>query len=66
MPGLNGFALYRQMKKIDPSLTTCYLSAFEMHPEEFKTMFPSMADNVKTIIKKPVTINNLIKEITRF
>ena len=66
MPGLNGFALYRQMKKIDPSLTACYLSAFEIHPEEFKTMFPSMADNVKTIIKKPVTINNLIKEITPF
>ena len=28
MPGLNGFALYRHMKKIDRSLTTCFLSAF--------------------------------------
>jgi DNA-binding response OmpR family regulator len=64
MPGLNGFALFRQMKKIDPALTTCFLSAFEMHPQEFEKVFPSMADNVKTIIKKPVTINNLIKEIT--
>ncbi len=36
MPGLNGFALYRQMRKIDPSLTACFLSAFEIHPEEFK------------------------------
>jgi DNA-binding response OmpR family regulator len=66
MPGLNGFALFRQMKKIDPALTTCFLSAFEMHPQEFEKVFPSMADNVKTIIKKPVTINNLIKEITPF
>ena len=66
MPRLNGFALYRQMKKIDPSLTACFLSAFEIHPEEFKKVFPSMADSVKTIIKKPVTINNLIKEITPF
>jgi len=66
MPGLNGFTLYRQMKKIDPSLTACFLSAFEMHPEEFKKVFPSMADSVKTIIKKPVTISNLIKEINPF
>lgn len=66
MPGLNGFALYRQMKKTDPSLTACFLSAFEMHPEEFKKVFPSMADSVKTIIKKPVTISNLIKEINPF
>jgi CheY-like chemotaxis protein len=66
MPGLNGFTLYRQLKKIDPSLTACFLSAFEMHPEEFKKVFPSMADSVKTIIKKPVTISNLIKEINPF
>jgi DNA-binding response OmpR family regulator len=66
MPGLNGFALYRQMKKIDPSLTACFLSAFEIHPDEFKKVFPSMADSVKTIIKKPVIITNLIKEITPF
>lgn len=66
MPGLNGFTLYRQMKKIDPSLTACFLSAVEMHPEEFKKVFPSMADSVKTIIKKPVTISNLIKEINPF
>ncbi len=66
MPGLNGFVLYRQMKKIDPSLTACFLSAFEIHPEEFKKIFPSMADSVKTIIKKPVTITNLIKEIAPF
>ena len=66
MPGLNGFSLYRQMKKIDPSLMACFLSAFKIHPEEFKIMFPSVADSVKAIIKKPVTISNLIKEITPF
>lgn len=66
MPGLNGFALQRQMKKIDPTLTACFLSAFEIHPKEFEIVFPSMAGRVKTIIKKPVTINSLIKEITPF
>lgn len=66
MPGLNGFALYRQMKKIDPSLTVCFLSAFEMHPEEFKKVFPSLSEGVKTIIKKPITTSELLKEIAPF
>jgi len=66
MPGLNGFALYRQMKKIDPALTVSFLSAFEIHPEEFKKVFPSMANSVIAIIKKPLTINDLIKEIAPF
>ena len=66
MPGLNGFALYRQMKKLESSLMVCFLSAFEIHPEEFKQVFPSMADSVKKIVKKPVTISSLIKEISLF
>jgi CheY-like chemotaxis protein len=64
MPGMNGFMLYRKLKEQDPDLGACFLSAFEIHQDEFKKVFPSMADSVKKIIKKPVTINNLIKEIT--
>lgn len=64
MPGMNGFMLYRKLKEQDPNLGACFLSAFEIHQDEFKKVFPSMADSVKKIIKKPVTINNLIKEIT--
>ncbi len=63
MPGLSGFQLYREIKKIDPTTTTCFLSAFEVHPNEFKIVFPSMRE-VKTIIKKPVSIHHLLREIT--
>ena len=66
MPGLNGFALYRYMKEIDPSLTACYLHAFEIHPDEFKQVFPSMAEGIMTIIKKPVTITELVNQIAPF
>ncbi len=52
------------MKKLDPKITACFLTAFEMHPNEFKIMFPSTGDNVKTIIKKPVSITDLIRKIT--
>lgn len=63
MPGLSGFQLYREIKKLDPTITACFLSAFEVHPNEFKIVFPSMME-VKAIIKKPVSINHLLREIT--
>lgn len=66
MPGLNGFALYRKMKEIDPSLTACFLSAFEIHPEEFKKMFPSISEGVKAIMRKPIATNDLLREIAPF
>ncbi len=64
MPGLNGFSLCRKMKEIDPAINACFLSAFEIDPDEFKKVFPSSGDNIKAIIKKPVTISNLIRKIT--
>jgi DNA-binding response OmpR family regulator len=65
MPDMTGFQLYREMKKRDPSITTCFLSAFEIQANEFKRVFPSM-DGIKAIIKKPISINELLNEITPF
>src|SRR5919107_182768 len=62
MPDMTGFQLHREMKKRDPSITTCFLSAFEIEADEFKSVFPSM-DGVKAIIKKPISINELLNEI---
>nr|MDQ5876754.1 MEDS domain-containing protein [Thermoproteota archaeon] len=63
MPVLSGFALYREIKKIDPLITVYFLSAFEIYPAEFRMVFPSM-ESVKTVIKKPVAINELLRQIT--
>jgi DNA-binding response OmpR family regulator len=65
MPDMTGFQLHREMKKRDPSITTCFLSAFEIQADEFKSVFPSM-DGVKAIIKKPISINELLNEIASF
>ncbi len=56
IPGLNGFELYREIKNRYPSLTACFLSAFEIYPEEFEKVFPSLKE-VKTMIKKPASIH---------
>lgn len=62
MPGLDGFQLYREMKKRDPLIIACFLSAFEIHPSEFEKVFPSL-NEIKTIIKKPVSIHHLVREV---
>ena len=64
MPGLNGFSLCRRLKEMDPTISACFLSAFEIHPDEFKKVFPSIANNIMTIIKKPTTIRNLVRKIS--
>jgi DNA-binding response OmpR family regulator len=65
MPAMTGFQLYREIKRRDPAIGVCFLSAFEIQPDEFKSVFPSM-DGVKTVIKKPISINALLKQITPF
>src|SRR3712207_1716141 len=65
MPSMTGFQLNREMKKKDQTVAVCFLSAFEIQPDEFKSVFPSM-DGVKNIIKKPLSINELLNQITPF
>src|SRR5918999_2013598 len=63
MPAMTGFQLYREIKSRDPAIAVCFLSAFEIQPDEFKSVFPSM-DGVKIIIKKPISLNEFLKQIT--
>jgi two-component SAPR family response regulator len=58
MPKLNGFELYKQIKKRDDKIKVCFMTAFEVYYEEFKKVFPSM--DVKRFITKPVKISDLV------
>ena len=61
MPRINGFDLYRQVKKRDTGVKVCFLTAFQVYYEEFKKMFPTI--DVKAFIRKPVSISNLVNQI---
>jgi two-component system, OmpR family, response regulator ChvI len=61
MPRINGFDLYRQLKKRDTSVKVCFLTAFQIYYEEFRKMFPTI--DVKAFIRKPVSISNLVNQI---
>ena len=62
MPGVNGFELYRQIKKIDDKVKVCFLTASEMYYEEFrKELFPALDNNC--YIQKPIENETLIKRL---
>lgn len=62
MPTINGFQLYKEIRKRDPKVKACFITAFEIYYDEFRRMFPKL--QVSCFIRKPVTISRLA-EIVR-
>ncbi len=61
MPKMNGFELYREMRKVDGKASVCFLTAFDVHKEEFEKMFPDV--KVMAFLKKPITIDSLVSNL---
>ena len=61
MPKMNGFELYREMRKVDGKASVCFLTAFDVHKDEFEKMFPDV--KVKAFLKKPITIDSLVASL---
>jgi two-component system catabolic regulation response regulator CreB/two-component system response regulator ChvI len=64
MPNMNGFELYRQIKKIDDKAKVCFLTAGEMDYEQFrKELIPALDNNC--YIQKPIETEMLIRRLNR-
>src|ERR671921_2886087 len=64
MPNMNGFELYRKIKKIDDKVKVCFLTAGEMDYQQFeKELFPALDENC--FIQKPIQNETLIKLLNR-
>jgi DNA-binding response OmpR family regulator len=64
MPEMNGFELYKQIKKIDDKVKVCFLTAGEMDYVQFeKGLFPALDKNC--YIQKPIENEILIKRLNR-
>jgi DNA-binding response OmpR family regulator len=62
MPELNGFALYREIRKLDKEAKLCFLTAGEMYYGDYSDVFSKLPANC--FIRKPVDNEELIKRIT--
>jgi two-component SAPR family response regulator len=57
MPKMNGFELYKEMAKICNKVKVCFMTAFEIYRDEFKTLFPKLSLNC--FADKPISIKTL-------
>ena len=64
MPEMNGFELYREIKKKDNKAKVCFLTASELYYKEFREKeFRSLDRNL--FIRKPIENEELAKEINK-
>jgi CheY-like chemotaxis protein len=70
MPDINGFQLYREIKKIDSKLKVCFLTASEMFYEEYRRKQEDIAADVTAVDKdlfllKPISNQDLLQKISK-
>jgi YesN/AraC family two-component response regulator len=61
MPIMNGFELYRQIRKRDNKIKVAFMTAFDVYETEFCKVMPSI--DVKCFFKKPVRMNDLVERV---
>jgi DNA-binding response OmpR family regulator len=64
MPEMDGFELYKEIRKIDSKANFCFLTASELYYEEFRKKEYNVLDK-NLFIRKPIGNEELIKEIDR-
>jgi DNA-binding response OmpR family regulator len=62
MPNMNGFELYKELRKKDEKVRVCFLTASEMYHESLRVP-PQTLNDVKCFIPKPISIDDFIKRI---
>ncbi len=63
MPKMNGFELYREIRKIDDNVKISFMSAFDIPIEDLKAVVPSLNEKALPIIKKPVLVDDLVSSV---
>jgi two-component system aerobic respiration control sensor histidine kinase ArcB len=62
MPKMSGFDLYEQLKKVDPDIKVCFLTASKMYYEDAREENHSdLREDV--FIQKPISTDDLIMKI---
>jgi len=63
MPKMNGYELYKEIRKIDDKVKICILTASEIYNESLRAPPPQLLDDVKCFIPKPIAIDEFVKKV---
>ena len=53
MPKMNGYDLYKEIRKLDNKVKICFLTASELYNESLRSQTKEILDEVKRFISKP-------------
>ena len=65
MPKMNGFELYKEIRKINDKVKVCFVTAFDIRREKEDDLKAAgtLNDEKPAIIRKPITIDDLVKRV---
>ena len=65
MPKMNGFDLYRQIRKLDDKVKVCFMTAFDIKKEDIEAAgIPTLNEEKNhTVFRKPIKLEDLIAEV---
>jgi len=70
MPQINGFELYEKFRKIDSNVKACFITAHDVNYQSLKEIFPAskemLLSGAKGVLRKPISIDDLIETVERF
>ncbi len=70
MPQINGFELYEKFRKIDSNVKACFITAHDVYSQSLKEIFPAskemLLSGAKGVLRKPISIDDLIETVERF
>jgi CheY-like chemotaxis protein len=61
MPEMDGFDLYKELKKLDPVIKVCFITGFEVNYRALQEIFPEIRQ--ECYISKPTTMKELKEHI---
>ncbi len=65
MPKMDGFRLYKEIRKKDKKVKVCFLTAGEMYYEEYrKYVFPEISAD--WVIRKPISNDDLVRKVNGY
>jgi YesN/AraC family two-component response regulator len=63
MPGMSGFEIARQVRRVNPDVKVVLISSFEIHKSEVDKVMPST--QVDDFVLKPVHMDELMRTVLK-
>ncbi|HYT43056.1 MAG TPA: response regulator [Methylomirabilota bacterium] len=65
MPKMNGYELYKELRRLDKKVKVCFLTGSEVYYARLRIPPPEIVDYTKSFISKSLALDDLVKKIKK-